>query len=220
MAEIDIDKMLANQEKHEAEKEKLEKMKKAAIVGGIAALAALVIVIIAVVMLGEKSTGYFPLENGDKYIYNRKNKSPEEWQLLKKTAMVGEYECYVMNKVDQGNYFSTQEYYNEGKNGIIMLAVSKDYGKKNEKKMRLLPDRIKKGLKFTAGTARNMTINAVVVGKEEMSTPVGDVPAYRVEYKAGDIINREVWYAKDVGIIKITDRVTGDELTLIKRVEK
>ncbi len=220
MAEIDIDKMLEKQERQEADRKKREKIKIAAITGGIAAAAALLILIIVMVVIGEKGAGYFPVESGGKYIYNRKNKSPEEWQVLKKKAMVGEYECCVLNKVDQLNYFSTQEYYNVGKNGIIMLAVSKDYGKKSGQKMRLLPDRIKKGVKFTAGTARNTMINAVVVEKEEMSTPVGEVPAYRVEYKAGDIFNREIWYGKGVGILKIIDRVTGDELTLINRVEK
>jgi hypothetical protein len=220
MGDIDIDKMLEKQDKQEADKKRREKMKSAAVIAGLAAAAVLLITIIVIVMLGEKSTLYFPLENGGKYIYNRKNKSPEEWQMLKKTAMVGEYECYVLNKVDQMNYFSTQEYYNCGKNGIIMLAVSKDYGKKNEQKFRLLPDRIKTGVKFTAGTVRNTVINAVVMEKDEMSTPVGEVPAYRVEYKAGDLMNREVWYAKDVGVIRITDKGTGDEMTLINRVEK
>jgi hypothetical protein len=220
MADIDIDKMLEKKDREEAGKKQQAAMKKALIAGGLGVVAAAIILVIVLIMIGEKSLVYFPLSEGVKYIYNRKNKSPEEWQVLKKKDMVGEYECSVLNKVDQSNYFSTQEYYSVGGKGIILLATSSDYGKKTGAKMRLMPYRIKDGIEFAAGSLKNTAITGMVLGREEMSTPVGDVQAYKIEYRAGSLMDREVWYAKGVGIIKVIDRISGDELTLINRVEK
>jgi hypothetical protein len=220
MAEIDIDKLLEKKEKQEQDRKKTELLKKGLIFGGIGAAAALIIVIIVMILLGESSAAYFPLDNTEKYVYNKKNKSPEEWQMQKKTAMVGEYECKVLNKIDKGYYFSVQEYYVAGKKGIIRLAVSKDYGQKKEDKMRLLPERLKTGLEFDAGSIKNTPITGTVAETDELSTPVGECKAYRVEYRAGNYVNMDVWYGKGIGVIKYTDRVTGDQLDLVSGAEK
>jgi hypothetical protein len=220
MAEVDIDKLLAKQEKQEQDRKKQEMMKKGLIFGGIGTGAIIIIIIIVMVVIGESSSAYFPLENTGNYIYNKKNKSPEEWHILKKTAMVGEYECKVLNKTDEGYGFSAQEYYVAGKKGIIRLAKSKDYGQKKEDKMRLLPERLKTGLEFDAGTIKNTPITGTVAETEELSTPLGECKAYRVEYRAGNYINLDVWYGKGIGVIKYTDRVSGDQLDLVSRVDK
>lgn len=220
MAEVDIDKLLAKQEKQEEDRKKKELLKKVLVYAGAGVAAVLIIIVVVIVMLGESSAAYFPLENTGKYIYNKKNKSPEEWQIKSKTARVGDYDCVVLNKIDQANYFSVQEYYVTGKKGIIRLAVSKDFGQKKEDKMRILPERMKAGLEFDAGTLKNKPITGTVSKAEELSTPVGECKVYKVEYRAGSYMNLDVWYAKDVGVIKYTDRVTGDQLDLVSRDEK
>lgn len=220
MVEIDIDKVLEKQEKRELEQKKKEFIKKTLIYSGLGALGVLIVIIAVIVMLGESSSAYFPLENTGKYVYNKKNKSPEEWQVQQKTARVGEYDCVVLNRIDKGYYFSVQEYYVANKGGIIKLAESKDFGQTREKKMRILPARLKTGLEFEAGTFKNTPINAVIAEKEELSTPVGDIMVYKVEYRAGNYLNLDVWYGKGVGVIKYQDRVTGDQLDLVSRVDK
>jgi hypothetical protein len=220
MAEVDIDKLLAKQEKLEEERKKKEMLKKALMFGGIGAAAAIIIIIIVITLLGESSAAYFPLENTGKYVYNKKNKSPEEWQIQSKTGRVGDYECAVLNKMEVGTHMLTQEFYVAGKKGIIKLAESKDYGQKKQDKMRLLPERLKKGIVFEAGSLKNTPITGTVTETEELSTAVGECRAFKVEYRAGEYMNKDVWYGKGVGVINYTDRVTGDQLDLVSKVEK
>jgi hypothetical protein len=220
MAEVDIDKLLAKQEKQEQDRKQKEMLKKGLMFGGIGAAAAVIIIVIVMILLGESSAAYFPLKNTGKYVYNKKNKSPEEWQVQSKPAMVGEYECAVLNKMEMGSHSLTQEFYVAGKKGIIRLATAKDYGQKKQDKMRLLPGRLKKGLEFDAGTVKNTPITGVVAETEELSTAAGECKAYMVEYRAGNYLNLDVWYGRDIGVIKYTDRVTGDELDLVSKAEK
>jgi hypothetical protein len=220
MAEVDIDKLLAKQEKKEEDDKKKALFKKGLIFAGVGAAVIITIIAVVIIMLGESSAAYFPLENTSKYVYNKKNRSPEEWQVQAKTARVGDFDCKVMNKMDMENHSLIQEYYVAGKKGIIMLAVSKDYGPKKESKMRLLPARLKKGLLFDSGTLKNTAITGTIAEIEELSTPVGDCKVYRVEYRAGNYLNRDVWYGKAVGVIKYNDKITGDQLDLVSRVEK
>jgi hypothetical protein len=215
MADIDIDKMLANKEEQEKGEKRKKALMRGLIIGGACLAAAVIIVIVLFAILGEKSGSYFPLKSGVKYIYNRKNRSPQEWQVQKKTDMVGDYECVVLNKIDQGNYSSIQEYYCEIKKGLARLAVSDDYGKKKDDKMLILPARMKQGVEFDAGSIRNVPIKAAVDSKETMSTPLGDIDAFKVRYRAQGYMDTDVWYGKDIGVIKMTDRITGDELSLI-----
>lgn len=220
MAEVDIDKLLEKSEKQEADKKKKDIIKKAAIFGGIGAAAALIAVLIIVSAMGEKSAAYFPLEDTGKYIYNRKNKSPESWQIKTKKAMVGQDECAVLDRIDQGNFFSKQEYYISDKKGVLMLAVSKDSGTKTAQKLRILPYRMKAGLVFEAGTVKNTPITATIAEKEEMSTPVGEINVWKVEYRAGNYMDTDVWYGEGAGIIKYVDRKAGDQIDLVSRVDK
>jgi len=220
MADVDIDKLLEKQEKQEKDRKNKDLLKKGLIFGGIGAAAAAIIIVIAVILLGESSAAYFPLENTGKYVYNKKNKNPEEWQFQQKTSMVGENECRVLNKIDKGDYFSVQEYYIAGKKGIERLAVSKDYGQKKADLLLLLPARLKTGKQFDAGTIKNTAITGTIAETDVLSTPVGECKSYRVEYRAGSYVNFDVWYGKGVGIVKYTDKVSGDELDLVSRDEK
>ncbi|MCX7698447.1 MAG: hypothetical protein N2114_03150, partial [Candidatus Goldbacteria bacterium] len=170
-------------------------------------------------VLGESSFNYFPLNAGEKLLYNRKNLSPEEWEVLNKTEKINNYDCKILNKTDKGNFSTIQEYYFQGKKGIYKIAISKDYGKKKEDKFMLLPKRIKKGIVFNAGYHKGNLIKGKVVEKEQLSTPIGDVTAFKISYKATDY-NVDIWFAKGVGIIKLKNNLTGYELNLISGKEK
>ena len=112
MADIDIDKILEQSDKKEEVKQKESKTKIFIIAGAVVLAAAIIILISLSVVMGEKSLKYFPLKpTKGKFIYNRINLSPEEWKVLEKKETVGGFETTVINKIDQGNYFSTQEYY-------------------------------------------------------------------------------------------------------------
>ena len=177
-------------------------------------------VVVGMLVLGEPSARYFPMDGRTKYIYNRKNKSPEEWQFKKNPELYGGFECSVLNRINQADYSSIQEYYVREKKGIIKLAVSKDMGVKKPEKMRLLPERLKTGLEFDAGMIKNTPIIGRIVSREDLSTPVGDCRGYKIEYKAGKYIDMDVWYCKDVGVVRSVDRVSGGETGIISMVTK
>lgn len=219
MADIDVDKILEASEKREKQKE----IKSKATIGIIIASVVLAVIILAtfivIAVLGESSTNYFPLNTGDKFLYNRKNMSPEEWEILNKTEKVGGYNCKIINKTDKGNFSTIQEYYFKGKKGIYKVAVSKNYGKKKEDKFVILPSRLKKGIIFNAGYHKGNLIKGNVLNKEKLSTPVGDVTAFKVQYKATNY-NVDMWFAKGVGLIKLKNNLTGYELNLISETGK
>ncbi len=220
MVEVDIDKMLAKTE----EKEKKEKQKKAIVL--YSAIAAAVVIAGAIafiatgIVIGDKSESYFPLEPGRKMIYNQKGKSPEEWQIQEKSENVYGYECSVMNKIDKGNLLLKQEFYTvDDKQGIARLAYSENYGQKVKDVFKILPYRVKSGMSFDAGTIKGNVIKAVVLDKEIMSTPVGEIDAYRVEYKAPPYYDTTVWYAKGVGVVREINNRTAEEISLISAGE-
>lgn len=219
MVDIDVDKILEASEKREKQKE----IKSKATIGIIIASVVLAVIIIAtfifIVVLGESSTNYFPLNPGDKFLYNRKNMSPEEWEILNKTEKVNGYNCKIINKTDKGNFSTLQEYYFRGKKGIYKVAVSKNYGKKKENRFVILPSRLKKGVCFNAGYYKGNLIKGEVLGKEKMSTPVGDLDAFKIKYKATNY-NVDIWFAKGIGLIKLKNNITGYELNLISEVGK
>ncbi len=219
MAEIDVDKILEASEKREKQKEIKSKTTTGMIIAGSALATIIIATFVVIIVLGESSGNYFPLNTGEKLLYNRKNMSPEEWEILNKTEKVSGYDCKVLNKTDKGNFSTIQEYYFKGKKGIYKIAVSKDYGKKKEDKFIILPSRLKKGIVFNAGYYKGNLIKGKVVDKEKLSTPVGDVTAFKVQYKATDY-NVDIWFAKGVGIIKLKNNLTGNELNLISETGK
>ncbi|HPD19142.1 MAG TPA: hypothetical protein PLF61_05720, partial [Candidatus Goldiibacteriota bacterium] len=99
------------------------------------------------------------------------------------------------------------------------VAYSKDYGKKKEDKFIILPARLKKGVTFNAGYHKGNLIKGKVVDKEKLSTPIGDVSAFKVQYRT-DGYNVDMWFAKNIGIIKLKNNLTGYELNLIKETGK
>lgn len=219
MPEIDVDKILEKSEKREKQKEIKSKATLGIILAGSALIAIIIATFVVIAILGESSTNYFPLDPGVKLLYNRKNMSPEEWEVLNKTEKVNGYDCKILNRTDKGNFSTIQEYYYKGKKGIYKIATSKDYGKKKEDKFIILPARLKKGIVFNAGYYKGNLIKGKVVDKENLSTPVGDVIAYKVQYKAKDY-NVDMWFAKGVGLIKLKNNITGHELSLISGKEK
>ncbi len=219
MANIDVDKILEESEKREKQKEIKSKTTLGIIIAGSGLAAIIIATFVTLAVLGESSTNYFPLEPGDKFLYNRKNMSPEEWEVLNKTEKVSGYDCRILNKTDKGNFSTTQEYYFKGKKGIYKVAISKDYGKKKEDKFVILPARLKKGNVFNAGYYKGNLIKGKILDKEKLSTPVGDVTAFKVQYKARDY-NIDMWFAKDTGLIKLKNNLTGYELNLISETKK
>ncbi len=221
MVDIDIDKILEKTEKAEAEKKKKQKL-----IINIISVFLKVLLIISVyfiinIIIGEKCITYFPLKSGIKFIYNKKNMSPEEWEILNILANINNFQCKILNIVDKGNFFSKQEYYYiDKKEGIIRLAVSYDYGKKTKDGFRLLPARIKKGKEFKAGKIKNKIINAKIEEKETMSLPIGELTAYRVHYIADPYFNEIIWFAKNTGIVKKVDNVAKIELNIINMEKK
>ncbi|MBP7791784.1 MAG: hypothetical protein KA120_01855 [Candidatus Goldbacteria bacterium] len=219
MAEIDVDKILEASEKREKQKKIQSKRTMGVIIAGVTLLIIIVATFAVITIRGESSTGYFPLNAGVKLLYNRKNMSPEEWEILNKTENVSGYNCKILNKTDKGNFSTTQEYYFKGKNGIYKVAYSKDYGKKKEDKFIILPARLKKGVTFNAGYHKGNLIKGKVVDKEKLSTPIGDVSAFKVQYRT-DGYNVDMWFAKNIGVIKLKNNLTGYELNLIKETGK
>jgi|DewCreStandDraft_4_1066084.scaffolds.fasta_scaffold03822_5 hypothetical protein len=219
MAEIDVDKILEQSEKRDKQKE----IKSKTTFGIIIAAAALALIIIAtfivIIVLGESSANYFPLYVGEKLLYNKKNMSPEEWEVLNKTEKINGYDCKILNKTDKGNFSTVQEYYFKGKKGIYKVASSKEFGKKKDEKFMLLPSRLKKGTTFNAGYFKGNLIKGKIINKEKLSTPVGDVEAFKVQYRANNY-SVDIWFAKSVGIIKIKNNLTDYELNLISETVK
>jgi hypothetical protein len=220
MAEIDIDKMLAKSE----EKEKKEKSKKN-LVFYLSALGAAIIIGIASfftvkVVMGDPASAYFPLKPGIKYVYNIKGRNPQEWQVQPKTENLFGFDCSVINKVDKGTFLSRQEYYCVDKEqGLARLAYSDNFGQKVKDVFKLLPYRIKAGREFDAGMIKGQVIKGVVIDKQLISTPLGEIEAYRVEYKSSPYYDRSVWYAKDTGIIKDVNNLTAEEMSIISAGE-
>ena len=219
MADIDVDKILEASEKREKQKKIKSKATIGIIIAGSGLAAIIIATFIVIAVLGESSVSYFPLNAGDKFLYNRKNMSPEEWEVLNKTGKVSGYNCIILNKTDKGNFSTIQEYYFKDKKGIYKVAVSKDYGKKKEDRFVILPARLKKGAIFDAGYYKGNLIKGKVLDREKLSTPVGDVTAFKVRYKANDY-DVDMWFAKNTGLIKLKNNLTGYELNLISETKK
>ncbi|GEM_PF-1488670 len=221
MVDIDIDKILEKTEKMEEEKKKKQKVILISITSATVILLAIFIFFLINIILGEKSTVYYPLKSGIKFIYNKKNQSPEEWEILNKIENINNYECKILNVIDKGTFSSTQEYYYTGKKeGIIRMAISKDYGKKIKAGFKLLPARIKKGMEFKTGKIKDKIINAKVEEKETLSLPIGTLTTYRVHYKAEPYYDEIIWFAKNTGIVKKVDNVNNTELNIINMEER
>ena len=219
MADIDIDKILEQSEKKDEKKEAESKLKIILPVAGGVMLLAVIALVVIMAVLGERSTKYFPLDTEAKYVYNRMNLSPEQWSVLEKKEELGGFECTVINKIDQGNYFSKQEFYYAGKNGIVRVGYSKNFGKKRVSKFGMLPAKIKEGTEFTAGKTKSTVIKGTIIGKETVSTPLGEYDAVKVTYKAGRFMDKTMWYAKGVGIIKIVDSLRNKKTDIISMEE-
>ncbi len=219
MADVDIDRML---EKHE-KKEKDEKARKlvyfGVVAGGSVAAAVILGIIIFTLLKGETASTYFPMEPGKKLVYNKKGKNPEEWQMQKNTENVYGYDCSVLNKMDKGTYLSVREYYVEDeKQGIAKLAYSENGGTKIKDVFVIMPYRIKAGAAFNAGMYMGEMVKGEVVSREKMSTPAGELEAYMVTYKSPHM-DRVVWYARGIGVVKILDNLTAEETGLISAGE-
>ena len=219
MADIDIDKMLEKHEKKEKDAKAKKRIYTAVIAGGAAAAAALLVIIIILLFKGETASAYFPLEPGKKLIYNQKGKSPEEWQMLSRTQNVYGYDCSILNKMDKGTYLSVQEYYTEDeKKGIARLAYSENGGPLVKDVFVIMPYSVKTGMNFKAAMYMGEVVTGEVVSKEKMSTPAGELETYKVTYKSPHM-DRIVWYAKGVGVVKMTDNLTAEETGLISAGE-
>ncbi len=181
MVEIDVDKILDQNEKKESEKRKKKKIMLAAgMAGGV--IAAVIIVIVTLnILKGTKSFGYFPAKKGVKITYNVQGGYPEVWEFGDETVTLGGYECAVLNRTDQGKFSRKQEYYHYGEKGVIKAGYSTNYGKKKKVMFRLLPAVIKTGDEFFAGRVRGAEITGKISGEEALNTPLGQVRALRVE---------------------------------------
>jgi hypothetical protein len=219
MADIDIDKMLEKHEKKEKDAKAKKRIYTAVIAGGSAAAAALIAIIIILLLKGETASAYFPLDPGKKLVYNIKGKNPQEWQIQGKTENVYGYECSVMDKMDKGTYLTVREYYAEDeKKGIAKLAYSENGGPLVKDVFVIMPYTVKTGMSFRAAMYMGEVVTGEIVSKEKMSTPAGELETYKVTYKSPHM-DRAVWYAKGVGIVKMTDNLTAEETGLISAGE-
>lgn len=220
MAEIDIDKMLEqNEKKDKAKKDKARTSVIITVLGGVM-LAAIAAVIIVILVMGESGSTFFPMDPGVKYVYNKKGKNPEERRFSEKKENLYGYECDVLNITDKGTYTSKQEYYAVDKEkGYARLAYSDNYGKKVKDVFVVLPYLIKDGKEWEAGMIKDKVVKAVITGRETMMMPVGEVEALRVEYKALPYMDMVIWYAKDYGVVKELNNLTADETSLISAGE-
>ncbi len=220
MAEIDIDKMLEQDEKKEKAKKAKSLMMTAAIAGGSLVVVALIAVITVMLVLGESSSSYFPTASGIKYLYNKKGKNPEERTFLPKKENLYGYDCSVLNILDKGTYATRQEYYCVDKEkGYARLAFSDNHGNKQKDVFVIMPYMIKEGRQWNAGMVKDKVVKAVIAGREKMTTPVGETETIRIEYKAAPYMDETVWYAKDVGLVKEQNNLTADEMSLISSGE-
>lgn len=216
MAELDIDKMLEqNEKKEKAKKEKSRMNVIMMAIGGAAALG-IIAVIVSMLVMGGSSVSFFPVEPGVKSLYNKKGKSPEERVFLDKKESLYGCECSVLNIIDKGSYATRQEYYCVDKEkGYARLAYSENFGKKEKDDFVILPYLIKEGREWDAGKVRDAVVKAVISGHETLMTPVGEIDALRVDYKALPYMDTTIWYAKDFGVVKEVNNLTADETSLI-----
>ena len=220
MANIDIDKMLEQNEKKENAKKNRSMMMNVVIAAGSAAILAIIGIIISMLVLGEASTSFFPVDAGTKYLYNKKGKNPEERTFLAAKENLYGYDCSVLNITDKGSYSTRQEYYCVDKEkGYARLAYSYNHGQKEKDVFVILPYKIKEGKQWNAGMIKGQVIKASIAGREKMMTPAGEAETVRVEYKAAPYMDSTVWYAKDVGVVKEINNLTADEMSLISAGE-
>jgi hypothetical protein len=220
MAEIDIDKMLEQDEKKEKAKKAKSLATTLAIVGGSLIALALAAVIVITLVMGESGSSYFPTASGIKYVYNKKGRNPEERSFLPKKENLYGYDCAVLNILDKGTYSTRQEYYCVDKEkGYARLAYSDNHGAKVKDVFVIMPYLIKEGRQWNAGMIKDKVVKAVIAGREKMNTPAGETEAVRVEYKAAPYMDETVWYAKDIGVIKEQNNLTADEMSLISAGE-
>jgi hypothetical protein len=216
MAEINIDKMLEQNEK----REKAIRVKKVVFRVCVSAAIALVLVIagaITVLLLsGEQGGLYFPVDSKFKYVYNIKGKNPQEWHFLEKKESLYGYECSVLVKSDKATFSTRQEYYCSDKtNGIARLAYSDNYGAKIKDVFVILPYRIKQGKKWNAGTIKDKVITAVIGKQDTIITAAGKADSYRVDYKALPFMDVTVWYSRNMGIVKELNNITAEQTDII-----
>jgi hypothetical protein len=219
MADIDIDSMLAKQEK----KERHEKAKKTALAVAVSAAVIVAVavagIILFVILNGEPASDYFPPRAGRKLVYNVKGKSPQQWQVEQKSADIYGYDCAVVDKMDKGTYLTKREYYAaDKKKGIARLAYSENSAAPVKDLFVILPYRLKIGKVFNAANYMGTLVKGTVVSKENMSTPAGEFETYMVEYKSPRM-DKTVWYAKDVGVVMEKDNMSAAETGLISAGE-
>ncbi len=215
MVEIDVDKILDQDEKKESQKRKKKKIMIASGIAGGAVAAVIIVIVTLNILKGTKSFGYFPADKGMKITYNAQGGYPEVWKFGDETITLGGYECAVLNRTDQGKFSQGQEYYHYGEKGIIKVGYSTNYGKKKKAMFRLLPGVIKIGDEFAAGRARGVKVTGKISGEETLSTPLGQVEALRVDYKGGSRFDRTIWFQKGRGIVKIKDRTDNTKIDII-----
>jgi len=220
MAEIDIDKILEQNEKQETKKNlKSKAVLTGAIAGGLV-LVSLIILFVAVLLKGTPADKYFPVRKDMKLIFNVQGGYPELWTFLENTETVGGYECAVLNRADQVKYSQVQEYYNYSEDGVVLVGYSRDYGKKRKVMMKILPGRIKKGAVFSAGSSGGTEIKGHIAETEELNTPAGEMEAIRVDYKGGSAVDKSIWFAEGFGIVKVSDRKKGERIDLVSSENK
>lgn len=215
MAEIDIDKLL--EKKEQSEKKDFIKSNIPLIAGGIIALVA-VVVIAAVVMnavAGKNSAPYFPVKPGVENLYNISGKSPEKWGFIQKTAVIDGEECRILNRVSQSNFLSNQEYYFQAEDGFVRAGFSSNFGKVKKSRFVMLPLKYKKGKPFDAASFQGTPVKGTVEEEEELSISAGTFETLKVKYEGKPYIDKVIWYAKDIGIVKISDRIKKEEVSVV-----
>lgn len=213
MAEVDIDKILEQNEKKEKDAKKKKTIIFAAIGVIVAALTAAVAIIAVTATTGKDSSGYMPLESAQKLLYNRVGGASEKWQVMEKSETVDGIECRVMNAIDQSNFFSYQSYFYFSEIGLVLYAVSQNFGEKTRVQLVVLPAKIKKSGTYQAG--------GQVTGAyshEELACPLGLLQTVRVDLTGGGV-DRSFWFAEGTGIVKYVDRAKNEEVNIIS-VEK
>ena len=73
-----------------------------------------------------------------------------------------------------------------------------------------------KGVEFSDGDSCNVTVNGIVLGKEQITTPSGNFDAYKVETvissSSGSNNTVTEWYAENVGLVKARIKIDGGGL--------
>lgn len=215
MAEIDIDKLL--EKKEQSEKKDFIKSNIPLIAGGVIALVAVVVTVAAVMnaVAGKSSAPFFPVKMGVENLYNIKGKSPEKWGFIQKTAVIDGEECRILNRVNQSNYLSNQEYYFQAEEGFVRAGFSSNFGKVKKSRFVMLPMKYKKGKPFEAASFQGKTVKGNIEAEEELSTSAGTFETLKVKYDGKPYIDKTIWYAKDIGIVKIFDRIKKEEVNIV-----